>query len=293
MKARDRYTDKLFILPYIVVLVLLLPLAVFPADETVSFGERLKNSFPEIHFEGKPPAVLLIHGFGGSPIDMQPLADELKKRGIAFNAIILPGHGTSYEDLEHITMKEWLNASFSAYDAMKKQYGEVNVVGFSLGGALALCLAEQREVHKTVLLSPYFEVKDEWYYFGEPEEWAVRLSEIKHFIKKLKIGQINDPEGLRRYDAYEYIPLKTIGELPKLGDFAREKAKYVRSELLWFHSTGDIVADYEESRKVFDSVPSKKKRFEKYERSNHIILYDHDSKDAINKIISFLVDNKE
>jgi esterase/lipase len=139
-----------------------------------------------------------------------------------------------------------------------------------------------------VLLSPYFEVKEEWYYFGKPEAWAVRMSRIKHFVKKLKIGQIKDPDGLKRYDAYEYLPLKAIGELPKLGAFAKEKAKKVTSEILWIHSSGDIVADYEESRKSFDSIPSKKKRFISYERSNHIILYDYDSRDAIKQIIQFL-----
>ncbi len=289
MKVLNLRMHRLLIVPCITMLVLLLPLFAFAGqEETVRFSERLKERFPKLHFEGKSPAILLLHGFGGSPIDMKPLADELIKRGIAFNAIILPGHGTKYEDLEHATMKEWLNASFSAYDEMKEQYGEVNVVGFSLGGALALCLAEQKEVPKTVLLSPYFEVKEEWYYFGEPEEWAMRLSEIKPFIKKLKIGQINDPEGLKRYDAYEYLPMRTIGELPIMGDFAKKKAKKVTSEILWIHSTSDIVADYEESKIVFDSVPSKKKRFVSYERSNHIILYDYDSDDAIQKIMNFL-----
>jgi carboxylesterase len=280
---------KQFIVSCITLPVLLLPSPAFTSNNTVSFAERLDKVFPDRQFEGRSPAILLLHGFGGSPIDMQPLARELKRLGIAYNAITLPGHGTSYAELEHVTMKEWLYASFSAYNEMKKKYGQVNVVGFSLGGALALCLAEQRDVPKTVLISPYFEVKEEWYYFGKPEEWATRMSGIKRFIKKRKIGQINDPARLKRYDAYEYLPLKAIGELPKLGNFTKEKAKRVTSKLLWIHSSGDIVADYEESKKVFESVPSKNKRFIRYEKSNHIILYDYDSEDAIQKILEFLV----
>lgn len=289
MKVRGHYRRKRLPSLFIFLFVFFLPFTVISAnDETDSFRGELEDRFPELHFEGRSPAVLLIHGFGGSPIDMKPLADELRKNGTAFNAIVLPGHGTTHKDLENIVMKEWLYASFSAYDEMKKQYDEVYIVGFSMGGALALCIAGERDVNRIVLLSPYFRVKEKWYYFGSPEEWALRFNDIMHFIQKPKTGQINDPAGLQRYAAYEYLPLKTISELSKLGEFAKKKAKNVRSETLWIHSTGDIVADFDMSKRVFDSIPSKKKHFQKYEKSNHIILYDYDSEDAIRRIVSFL-----
>lgn len=219
---------------------------------------------------------------------MKPLADELRKRGIAYNAITLPGHGFRPRDLENITMSQWLEASFKEYDAMKKEHGDVYIVGFSMGGAIAICIAAQREVSRLVVLSPYFRVEEKWYYFDSPEDWALRLSKVMDFVRKVKIGQINDLRGIEKYNAYEYLPLKTISELSRLGERAAEKAAQVRSATLWIHSEDDIVADYEMSKDIYETVPADDKEFVTYHKSNHIILYDYDSRDAIKEILSFL-----
>ncbi|MFC1692155.1 alpha/beta hydrolase, partial [Candidatus Latescibacterota bacterium] len=218
--------------------------------------------------------------FGGSPVDLKPLTDALEKGDHAFRSIILPGHGTTPKDLKDVTVDEWLKESFSAYKELKKEYNEVSVVGFSMGGAIALFIAAEKDVNKLVLISPYFKVKEKWFYFGKPEKWANRLTKIIPFVKKPKIGQINDPDGLKRYVAYKSLPTKSIGELSKIGSIATDKGKSVTCETLWIHSKGDIVADFQLSKEVYKSIPSKKKYFIEYNKSNHIILYDYDYKDA-------------
>ncbi len=212
----------------------------------------------------------------------------MKKEGIPHESIVLPGHCTTPEDLQHVTMQDWLAASFSAYDRFEAHYGRISVVGFSMGGAIALFLASERNVRRLVLISPYFKAKEAWYYFGAPETWARRLSEVIPFIRKFKSGQINDPDGLRRYSAYSRLPTKPIIELSKLGRIAAAKARDVKCETLWIHSRSDIVADFDVSQKTFDSVPIREKQIVEYEKSNHVILYDYDSNDAILRIVRFL-----
>jgi len=250
--------------------------------------KETQNVFNEIHKKGKSPAILLIHGFGGSPVDVKPLADILEKSGYTFKAILLPGHGTSPKDLKNIKMNEWLNKSLLEFDKLRQNYEEVYVVGFSMGGAISLILATERHVSKLVLICPYFKVKERWYYFGKPETWAKRVSFILPYVKKPKIGQINNPEGLQKYTAYESLPTKTISELAKLGHIAAEKAKQVKSDILWIHSRGDNVADFKLSMDVFQLTQSKNKYFIEYNQSNHIILYDYDSEDTIKKIMAFI-----
>jgi len=245
-----------------------------------------ESSIPR--FDGSLQSVLLIHGFAGSPVDLEPLSRSLRNEGIAHESIVLPGHGTTPEDLRYARMQDWLTASFSAYDSLQRLYGKVSVVGFSMGGALALFLASGRDVHKLVLISPYFKVKGAWYYFGSPEAWARRINRLIPFVRKFKPGQINDPAGLRRYSAYSRLPMKPIAELAELGRIAATKAQQVRCETMWIHSRGDFVADFEFSRKTFDSVPVRGKHMVEYERSNHVILYDYDSDDAIRRILHFL-----
>ena len=252
---------------------------------------NIQQKFSEIRKQGMTPAVLLIHGFGGSPVDVKPLTDSLEKYGYAFHAIVLPGHGTTPKDLKHVTKSDWLEKAFSAYEKLKQEHGEVSIVGFSMGGAIGLSIAAEKEVSKLVLISPYFKVKEQWFYFGKPEIWAKRLNKIMPFVKKPKIGQINDPDGLRRYIAYSNIPTKSISELSKIGRLAEAKSKDVTCEILWIHSKKDIVADFELSKKVFNTIDTKKKCFLEYNKSNHVILYDYDHTDVINKIMSFLKGN--
>jgi carboxylesterase len=248
----------------------------------------IQQRFSEIRSDGTSPAVLLIHGYGGSPFDVKPLCDALEKRGYAFHAILLPGHGTTPRDLKNIKEKDWLDATGRAYDELKQKYGTVSVVGFSMGGAIAVFTAAENDVSKLVLISPYFKVRQRWFYFGKPEAWARRFAGIIPYVKKPKIGQINDPDGLERYIAYRHLPTKTMRELSSLGRSAVKKAKDVECDTLWMHSKSDIVADFQLGKKVFDSIPAKKKHFVQYEKSNHILLYDYDRIDAIDKAISFL-----
>jgi carboxylesterase len=248
-------------------------------DEDDFITYKRQNTFAEVEVHGRSPAVLLIHGFGGSPLDYKPIEESLRKSGYAFKSILLPGHGTNPKDLQNTQMSDWLTKSFSEYESLKEKYGEVSVVGFSMGGTISLCIAAEKPVEKLVLISPYFKVK---------EQWARRLSTVIPFVRKLKMGQINDPESLEKYIAYNYLATKAICELATLGNHAREKAGKVRCETLWIHSRGDFVADFQLSREVFDLLPATRKTFIEYNKSNHIIIYDYNSGDATKNIISFL-----
>lgn len=249
----------------------------------LSTREKLSERFTD----GLSPAILMIHGFGGSPFDVRPLAEILEKRGYAVKAVLLPGHGTRARDLKDIKKEEWLKESFACYRDLKDEYGDVSIVGFSMGGAIGLCIAAENEVDKLVLISPYFKVRKRWFNFGRPEDWARRFSWIIPYVRKPKMGQINDPNGLRRYVAYMHLPTKAVNELDGVGTLAKEKAKRVTCPTLWAHSGGDIVADFRLSKQIFKSVPASKKYFIEYQKSNHIILYDYDSQDLSDKIVSF------
>ncbi len=243
--------------------------------------------FFEYDHPGNPPAILLLHGYGGSPLDMMPLIEVLKTKGYAFRMITLPGHGSSPKDLKKTKTQDWLKKVYSSYDELKKKYSKVSLIGFSMGGALAATIAAEKEISKLVLISPYFQVRKQWFYVLSPSTWSSLISKTVPFVKKLKIGQINNPNGLKKYNAYKHIP-STIEELQKIGNLAREKSKSINCDTLWIHSAGDKVADFKISHEMFQEIPAKHKFFIKYTRSNHIILYDYDGPDAIKKIISFL-----
>jgi esterase/lipase len=100
------------------------------------------------------PAVLLVHGLGGTAQSMAPLEQALTAHllpapVLTVASITLPGHGTTPADLDGITWGEWCAAVEQAVvDA--DHGGGVVVVGQSMGGALALHAAAGGRAHDAV-----------------------------------------------------------------------------------------------------------------------------------------------
>jgi carboxylesterase len=88
--------------------------------------------------------VVCIHGFTGSPYEMRYLGGALARAGITARGLVLPGHGTSVDDLERTRWEDWAAAVEREIDAMFRRHGRVAVVGQSLGGLLALHVAAHR-----------------------------------------------------------------------------------------------------------------------------------------------------
>ena len=237
--------------------------------------------------------IMLFHGFGGSPHDLKPLTDVLDSLQKDYYAVTLEGHGTHPRDLKDVKHTTWINDCFNIYDSLSTEYKSIVLIGFSMGGAISQIISAERDVSKLVLLSPYYRIRQKWYYLGKPEKWAKRLNLLLPYVKKMKIGQINDPKGLNSYNAYEKLPLKAVGELVKVGNMALASGYNVKCPILWMHSNRDIVSDFRFSRDTFNKYESNNKKFIEYTNSNHILLYDYDSIDVIEQIMRFLAgDNK-
>ena len=56
---------------------------------------------------GRRIGVLLSHGFTGQPASMKPWAEALAEKGYAVEVPRLPGHGTTWQDLNTRTWDDW------------------------------------------------------------------------------------------------------------------------------------------------------------------------------------------
>jgi carboxylesterase len=90
---------------------------------------------------GGPSGALFLHGFGGTPFAMRATAERLAARW-RVDVPLLPGHGTSVEDLEACGWEDWTSAAEEAFAALSARCDRVVVVGHSMGGTLACWLAE-------------------------------------------------------------------------------------------------------------------------------------------------------
>jgi esterase/lipase len=83
-------------------------------------------------------AALLIHDLGGTPYEMRDLARALAAACYLVRAILLPGHGTVPGDLLEVDYREWVDATRSAIASFGEQAERLILVGFGLGGTLAI-----------------------------------------------------------------------------------------------------------------------------------------------------------
>jgi carboxylesterase len=90
---------------------------------------------------GGPCGALLLHGFTGTPHSMRGLAEALAAAGFAVELPLLPGHGTSVEDMATTGWADWSAAAEAAYQKMAANCERVVVVGLSMGGTLTVWLA--------------------------------------------------------------------------------------------------------------------------------------------------------
>ena len=102
--------------------------------------------------------VLVLHGFTGSPHSMRGIAEQMANAGFSVEMPLLPGHGTSVEDMIPTRFADWSGAAETAYGLLAANCDRVVVVGLSMGGTLSAWLAEQHpEIAGLVLINPLVE----------------------------------------------------------------------------------------------------------------------------------------
>lgn len=102
---------------------------------------------------GKRRACLLVHGFTGGPYELAPLAEYLEQRGWHCAVPTLAGHQSPARQLKDVSYVDWIEDVVREAKRLKDEFGEFDVVGFSMGGLLAAHVANRYPVRRLVLLN--------------------------------------------------------------------------------------------------------------------------------------------
>lgn len=128
-------------------------------------------------FGGGPAGFLLIHGLGGTPVEMRFVAIGLARAGYTVSCPQLAGHCGSFEDLRATGWRDWYATVEDALTELRRSCTTVIVGGLSMGAVLALHLAAQRpgDVHGAALFAPTLRL-DGW---GVPW-YSVLFNLVRH-----------------------------------------------------------------------------------------------------------------
>jgi len=104
---------------------------------------------------GSKTGILLIHGLGGTPVEMRYVAQGLHRAGYTVYSCQLTGHCGTTQDLIEAKWQDWTADVVKALDKLK-HCNQIFVSGLSAGSLLALYLAEQfpNRITGTLLFSP-------------------------------------------------------------------------------------------------------------------------------------------
>ena len=225
----------------------------------------------------------MIHGFTGSPATVAPWAHGLAAEGFTVSVPRLAGHGTRWEDLNETTWRDWYESVERAYLELHKICDRIFIAGFSVGGALALKIAQIRgsEIEGLILLNASI--------FDERKVYRA-LPILKHVLPSIKSGamDVNKPHPVRH--SYGRLPLKALDSLRGLWDSVEAELYLVTTPLMVAYSVHDHVVDPRNSETIIDNVYSADIREVIFERSFHNVALDYESDILIEESAAFIQD---
>lgn len=210
--------------------------------------------------------MLLIHGFTGSPTEMRLLGDYLHERGLTVAGPLLPGHGTSVEELARTRWRQWIDHAEEALAGLQRRCETVFVGGLSMGSLLALHLgAGFPELAGLVCYSPALRLATPW----------IRLAPLAGRVLPWFGGprhvDLVNPEVQGRVWNYGRAPLRGVAELLPLMHHTNRLLSRVRPDLLVIQSTGDRVIHPRSGPSIVDGVASRHKELLWLHHSGHNI----------------------
>lgn len=228
--------------------------------------------------------VLLCHGITATPQMVRPVADRLAAQGYAVRAPLLPGHGTSWQQMSRTRYRDWLGAVEAAAEELRRGRDTVLALGVSLGGALVTDLAHGRPdlVDGLVLVNPAFAASD-------PRLKVLPV--LKHVLPRLR-GIADDiaREGPPRELAYAWTPLKPLHSFVEQWPRITAALPTVTVPVLLLRSRHDHVVPALSGDLFLERVGSRDVREAWLERSAHVATLDHDADLLIEQTLDFVAE---
>lgn len=257
--------------------------------ENRSLPQSLRR--PSICPEGAEPVavagdrrgVLLLHGLTGSPWELRPLADALVGEGRSVAVPLLAGHGTSPRALENAQWNDWLSSGRTALRWLERRCRRVDVVGFSMGGLVALRLIAElapSQRGRLVLLAPALAVAP----------WQATL--LRGLRAAGLAPVLTSPNGLlppgQRPPRYDELPLRAVYQLLDLqADVCRRPPPAVEACLV-LHGTADVSIPAEPALARVRQLLGDVAEVWRVPNAGHLLLTEPEGPQRVQAVVEFL-----
>ncbi len=228
-----------------------------------------------------PVGAVLCHGLTGMPGSLRPWGEALAAQGLTVRVPLLPGHGTRWQDANRVRWQDWYDALGAAVDDVRSRCASTFVMGLSMGGTLAIRLAEERsaDLAGMVLVNPSL--------FTTRKD-AKLLPLLRHVVPAMPpiASDINKP-GVTE-PAYPKLPVKAAYQLSELWKLANADLHRITTPMLVLTSRHDHVVEPANSQRLMAGAASADKQQIWLEDSFHVATLDNDLPRIIKASLDFI-----
>jgi carboxylesterase len=238
--------------------------------EREEVGSVLAGAETFVHDGSDDIGVLLCHGFTSSPQSLRPWGEHLASENITVRCPRLPGHGTNWQELNRTHWQDWYSRVQEEFGVLRDRCRSVFAFGLSMGGTLALRLAEQygSDLAGLAVVNPSVTT------LRRDAALAPVLSLLVPTVRGVA-GDIAKP-GAREL-AYDRTPLRAFASLRELWREVRADLGKVSQPLLILHSAVDHVVEPINTQIVLDGVRSDDVTDVLLRDSYHVATLDNDA----------------
>jgi carboxylesterase len=231
--------------------------------------------------DGGSTAVLLCHGFTGSPASLRPWAEHLAAEGHTVSLPLLPGHGTDWRELEITRWPDWYTAVERELLDLSQRCSRVFVAGLSMGGALTLRLAQERPdaVAGIIVVNPSIHTH---------RADMKALPVLRHVVRSVS-GITNDIKKPGQDElGYRRTPLRPLYSLTQMWRDVSARLDDITCPLLAFGSDEDHVVEPSNCIEVVQGVSSHDVMFVPLHDSYHVATLDNDAQQIFDQTSAFI-----
>ncbi len=219
--------------------------------------------------------VLLAHGFEASPYELRELANYLEERNISVSVIRLSGHGTDIRELDKVKWQEWYNDYEKGYNELSKKTKKVFVAGHSLGGALALYLAEQKDTAGVISLASPIGLKDKRAKYA----WLIK------YFKKYEARNLTEEESQYHYEKYSAA---AVEQLVDFIEVYKKDLPQITEPILIMQISDDTKIDFNSANYIYKNVKSKDKSIVIISATGHDMFDEPYNKRVYEEVYNFV-----
>ncbi|MFJ5790281.1 alpha/beta hydrolase [Lysinibacillus sp. NPDC093197] len=232
-------------------------------------------------YKGGDKAVLLLHSFTSNTIDMKKLGKYLQQHNYTCYAPLYRGHGLAAEELLTFRPTNWWQDVLDGYQLLKDEgYEKIAVVGLSLGGVLALKVAQELEVTGVVTMSVPIH-----------REAVFLQKRVFHYAKGYKqLEGKNEDQINVEITRLQNMSIDSLVEFQHLIQKTMDKLALITSPISILYGGLDDPLYKDSADVIFHNVGTQHKTMKGYPNSKHLMTLGIDKNEVNKDILTFLND---